>query len=89
MRFIPCESYSKDWMIFHTPFIMVVLPSAPLTAYAHDSHQKLTTGARITAGTSQFLVYSDYVICFIIQSLNFVIANSSDCLIKAGSFIFH
>jgi hypothetical protein len=30
-----------------------------------------------------------YVICFIIQSLNFVIANSSDCLIKAGSFIFH
>jgi len=27
---------------------------------------------------------SSYVICSIIQSLNFVIANSSDCLIKAA-----
>ena len=31
----------------------------------------------------------NYVICSIIHSLNFVIANTSDCLIKAGSFIFH
>jgi hypothetical protein len=59
MRFLPCRSYSKDWMIFHTPFIIVVLLAAPLTAYAHDSHQKCNpqytsaaTGAGITGGTN-------------------------------------
>jgi hypothetical protein len=59
-------------------------------------HMTKTKKVGITLPTS-FIKQTDelrgdllcYVICSIIQSLNFIIAYSSDCLIKPGSLIFH
>ena|SRR5215831_18446955 len=58
------------------------------TAMDAETPQHPDTRALLNFGVAISPVTS-YVICSIIQSLNFVIANSSDCLIKAGSFIFH